>query len=192
MKALIHQIAVLWRSLYIVVGLAVLGGMPYLGDQSWSLFQEYQRAGIRLQEAKANRVKLEAKASKIQDYQKYAEEVKAFQTAIRDNRLDSGNWTSYEVAVKDRLSTVTDMRTLLSNAGPTSRYYFRPKRLEIVSLFSREHLPAELQKAMTSKENLKTPSPALVKFLGADGKLPVAGEKVLMSLSGTFLVFSRL
>jgi hypothetical protein len=28
--------------------------------------------------------------------------------------------------------------------------------------------------------------------LGADGKLPVAGEKVLMSLSGTFLVFSRL
>ncbi|MBF0179749.1 MAG: hypothetical protein HQM03_06955 [Magnetococcales bacterium] len=190
MNVLISLISLAGRYLYILVAIGVLGAMPYSAHLAWTAYQDHIAAQRRLAVARELRATEDQLAERIKDYRKYAEEAQGFWKAIRDNRIEEQAWTTYEVDIKNRLSTVTDLRTMLSHAGPSSRYYFKPKRLEITSLFARELLPQDLNKALYSKEpGFK--QGGMVKFLGVEEAPPTPGEKVLFSLSGTYLVFPR-
>lgn len=193
MNVLINLIALLGRYLYILVAVAVLGVMPYCGQLAWNANQEYRMAQERLTVAKNVRAAQDQQVEKINEYKKFSGDVQDFLKAVRENRLEESNWTTYDVDIKSRLSTVTELRTLLSNAGPTNRYYFKPKRLEITSLFAKESLPPDYKKLLYGMDDNKDKNALqkILKSLGTDEKPPVPGEKVLLSLSGTYLVFPR-
>lgn len=185
MNVLLNLISMLGRYLYVLVAVAVLGVMPYSAWLAWNAYNAHHVAQLKLDEAKKLRAAQELQMEKIKEYRKYFEEVNGFLKVARDNRLEEQGWTSYEVAIKNRLTTVSEIRNLLTNAGPSSRFYFRPKRLEIVSLFAPDSLPEDLKKTLYGTKG----QPA--KALTEGEKLPVPGEKVVLSLSGTYLVFPR-
>ncbi|MEO5335014.1 MAG: hypothetical protein H7839_23620 [Magnetococcus sp. YQC-5] len=189
MNVLLQMISLLGRYLYILVAVAILGAMPMSGKLAWDALQEFQTAKGRLAVAREVRASQEQQLEKVKEYKKFSEEVQTFMKAAREGRLEESNWTTYDVDIKHRLSSVTELRTLLNNAGPTSRYYFRPEKLEITSLFAKGALPADLAKVLETKDG-KGPG-GLAKFLGREEKPPTPGDKVLVSLSGTYLVFPR-
>ncbi|MEO5333483.1 MAG: hypothetical protein H7839_15835 [Magnetococcus sp. YQC-5] len=194
MLILKQLISLFSRFLYVLLALTVLGAMPYSGRMAWVAWKDYLAAQERLSVARIVRVSQDQQIEKIKDYKKFADEVHAFVKSARDNRLEEPVWTTYDVDIKTRLVTVGDLRTLMANAGPTSRYYFKPKRLEIIPLTAKEGVPKELERfakgsktgkeAAASKENV-------VKIHGQEQKVLGVGEQVILSLSGTFLVFPR-
>ncbi|MBF0125944.1 MAG: hypothetical protein HQM02_01925 [Magnetococcales bacterium] len=190
MNILIHALSLLGRYLYVLVAVGVLGGMPYCGQLVWNAYNEYHAAHERLIVAKKMRVEQELQMERIKEYKKFAEEVRAFTHSARENRLDEATWTTYEVNINQRLSTVTEMRNLLANVNATSRYYFKPKRMTITSLYAKDDLSPEMKKLVYGKE---APRPAAIPGVSPTGESGaiVPGEKVLFSLSGTYLVFPR-
>ncbi len=188
MNIMIHVISLLSRYLYILVAVAILVVMPYSVHLAYNAYKDFHAAQSRLTLAKQVREAEDQHLEKIKAYQLFSTEVKSFLKSAQENRVDESGWTTYDVSIKNRLSTVMDLRILLTNAAPTSRYYFKPKRLEITSLFAKESLPEEYQALLYGKDK---GSGGVEKILGLDEKPPVPGEKVLLSLYGTYLVFPR-
>ncbi|MBF0190020.1 MAG: hypothetical protein HQL99_02600 [Magnetococcales bacterium] len=184
MNALQSMLAVLGRSFYLVVSLGILIGMPYSGHLAWSAYHDHVVASERLEEAKRVRAELDRQLEKIQEYRKFSTEVKGFVKSAEENRIDERQgWSSYAVDIKEKLITVSELRALLLNAGPSSRFYFKPRKLEITSLFAKEGLPPRIVTLLTTKTATGAAAPATPP--------PVPGEKVLLSLTGHYLVFPR-
>ncbi|MBF0270792.1 MAG: hypothetical protein HQL98_01785 [Magnetococcales bacterium] len=184
MNVLQSMIALLGRSLYFMVALGILVGMPYSAHLLWNAYQDHIAASERLDEAKRIRAELDRQMEKIQEYRKFSTEVRTFVKSAEDNRLDERQgWTTYKVDIKEKLITVSELRALLINAGPSSRFYFKPKKLEITSLFAKESLPPSIVTLMTTKAGMGPGAPTTPP--------PVPGEKVLLSLTGHYLVFPR-
>ncbi|MBF0295738.1 MAG: hypothetical protein HQL96_11165 [Magnetococcales bacterium] len=164
--------------------------MPYSGRLAWSAYQDFHAARERLELAKQERAEQDRRVEKAREFRKFSEEAQGFAKVMRENRLEEQNWTTYEVEIKQRLVNVTELRTILSNAAPTPRYYFRPKQLEVTSLLARDHLPEDYRQLLHDKKLDKLMIAKLLKKLELD-TTPTPGEKVLLSLSGTYMVLNR-
>ncbi|MBF0627873.1 MAG: hypothetical protein HQL91_06605 [Magnetococcales bacterium] len=168
---------------YVAVGILVT--MPLGGHWVKNAHQEFMAAKERLDLAKRTRAEQEQQTEKNQQNDRLAEEVRQFIRAVEAQRLSElQGWTTYTVDIRDKELSARELRALLAQAGPSPRFYFKPKRLEITSLFAKELLPARLQNLMQGKpgggaQASRTEPP------------PIAGEKVLVSLSGQFLLFPR-
>ncbi|MEO5332199.1 MAG: hypothetical protein H7839_09260 [Magnetococcus sp. YQC-5] len=173
------------RYFLILLSVVVLGAMPVSGHLAWQAYHDHGKALERLMAARQAQDAQNQQMQKIQEYKQFVSEVQAFTQAAQDNRLEESDWTTYQVDIKDRLLSKTDMLTLLNTAAPTSRYYFKPKRLVITSLFARDTLPVPFQKALNSKEKSGG------NLLNEAEKSLLPGDKVLFSLSGTYLLFPR-
>ncbi|MBF0438666.1 MAG: hypothetical protein HQL93_06040 [Magnetococcales bacterium] len=168
MNVLIQELSRLGRYPLFLFALLMAVAMHFSGQLVWNAHGEYRAVLTRLDSARKERLFLDQQKEKIQDYKKFSSEVQDFVKAVQTNGMQESRWTSYTVDIKDRLMTVADMAILMSNVGSSSRYYFRPKRLVITATSAKEYLPLEMQKL--------------------DNTALTPGEKVVLSLSGTYLV----
>ncbi|NGZ06426.1 MAG: hypothetical protein G8237_08720 [Magnetococcales bacterium] len=184
MNALHPLIALMGRfPLYVAMG--VLLAMPLGAWWAKSGYQDYQTAHERVERLRQQRAELEQQQAQMQEYQRFADEVHQFVQAAEGHRLAEGQgWITYTVDIKEKIVTASELRTMLEQAGPTDRYYFKPKRLEITSLFAKDLLPARVLNRLHGKSSTGGPSQVTE-------PIPQPGAAVLLSLTGHYLLFPR-
>ncbi|MBF0340796.1 MAG: hypothetical protein HQL95_07515 [Magnetococcales bacterium] len=167
------------------VALILLVALPYAGQLAWHSRHDQQIARENLDKARQTRAELDRQLESVHQYKKFVEEAQQFAKALEGQRLlERQGWTSYAVDIKERWLNAVDLAALLQSAGPAERYYFKPKRLEIISLHAREGLPTRILGQILAKESGRPATPG-------QEPTPMAGEKVLFSLSGYFLVLPQ-
>ncbi|MBF0262348.1 MAG: hypothetical protein HQL97_11010 [Magnetococcales bacterium] len=160
--------------LFMAAGFMV--AMPSVGYYLVSAQETHRVALARMEKSRLRSSELEAAKARAAEYQKSLDELKQFAAAVTENRLDERQgWTRYAVEIKERLVSEEALRILLNHLTSTSRYHFKPGKLEITALTAQEGLPPRLLARMRGGEKGTEPAPVL-------------GEKVLISLTGHYLV----
>ncbi|MEO5346318.1 MAG: hypothetical protein H7834_08070 [Magnetococcus sp. YQC-9] len=174
---LLNRLRTLLGRFPLYMALGVMVAMPISGYYLLSAHQAHQEAVERVDKTRKRAAEQMAFNTRANEYHKYLDELQRFSQAVTKNRLDERQgWTRFAVEIKERLVTEEELRVLLNQLTPTDRYYFKPGKLEITSLTAREGLPPRLLARMQGKEKGTEP-------------VPLPGEKVLLSLTGHYLVF---
>lgn len=160
--------------LFLAVGLMV--AMPGAGAYLVSAQETHRVASVRMDQSRNRSAELDAARTRAAEYRKSLDELKSFAASVTEHRLDERQgWTRYAVEIKERLVSEEELRTLLNHLTSSARYHFKPGKLEITALTAREGLPPRLLARMRGTEKGTEPA-------------PVPGEKVLISLTGHYLV----
>ncbi|MEO5365064.1 MAG: hypothetical protein H7831_01645 [Magnetococcus sp. WYHC-3] len=178
------------RLFYLVVTLALLAVIPWVGNYSWGAYQDHVRAQERLSESLAIQGAYQTYAAKVQTYSDFVQSYEKFRQRVSESRVAHGDWDRYQVDLRDELVPVPRMQSILANArhgsGGVNAFYFRPEHFEILSLQSPN--PSErVKQILEAQGRAQAQSPV-------DGAAPrkVVGDAVLLNLKGEYLVFKRL
>ncbi|MEO5379021.1 MAG: hypothetical protein H7832_14765 [Magnetococcus sp. DMHC-6] len=170
------------RYFYIFLALLICALLPYSAHFSIEAFRAYQKAkeGVAMAEIVAQYN--DKNRTKLKEYKEFRASVEKFKNEAQESRILEEYWAPYTVNFQHRLVNVSEIRTFLENTRTSTRYYFHPKHLEILSLFATELLPKKIVEQMSGKGRYtdKTTEPL------------IPGEKVLLSLEGTYWVFQAL
>ncbi|MBF0418150.1 MAG: hypothetical protein HQL86_07880 [Magnetococcales bacterium] len=176
MMTLFDRLRAFSRRFPMFMSVGIMVAMPSAGYFMNSASHAYRSASERIETSRNRSVELETAKSRAAEYRKSLDELKQFAASVTENRLDERQgWTRYAVEIKERLVSEAELHTLLNHLTSSSRYHFKPGKLEITSLTAREGLPPRLLARLRGVEKGAEPA-------------PVPGEKVLISLTGHYLV----
>ena len=178
------------KRILLLLGLLLALIMPMLALKNWHELQNLSVAEEELETARKIRAHKQAYIAKVKAYQAFAKEVKQFLHSARQARILEEDWVTYEVKIKDRLVNLNTMRTFLDNAQSSNRYYFRPKVLQITSLYAEQLLPLDVLKILDAARKESTPPGPTI--LGESASPThsdhLVGQQVLLTLEGTYMV----
>lgn len=177
------------KRIFLPLGILLALLLPVLAITTWDGVQELGVVKEALATARKVRTHKQAYTAKVRAYQAFAIEVEQFLAHAREARILADDWVTYEVDIKDRMVTLNTMRTFLDNAQSSERYYFRPKMLQITSLFAEQLLPLEILKRLDEASKLAETS-----YINAQGERVQGnpnnplGKQVVLTLKGTYMV----
>lgn len=180
------------KRIFLLLGVLLALLLPVLIYESWHGMEDLATVEEELASALRLRTHKQAYMAKVRNYQAFSSEIKQFLKNAREARILENDWVIYEVDIRDRLVSLGTMRTFLDNAQSSERYYFRPKMLQITSLFAEQLLSSDILKKLdetkkTSKAPFIDPQGESVVQKAQRKKSPV-GRQVLMTLKGTYMV----
>ena len=189
MKTLRNPLGIRDKRIYLLMGLLFALMMPMLALESWHEIQNLSVIEEELEMARKIRVHKQAYIAKVNAYQAFSNEIKQFLKSAGEARILEEDWVIYEVDIKDRMVNLSTMRTFLDNAQSSERYYFRPKMLQITSLYAEQLLPIEILKRIDeARKQAEAPRINLLGDSVQDKPDTIVGQQVLLTLKGTYMV----
>lgn len=163
---------------FLLLALLTAAVFPVTALFAWGSLNDYMAARERLQVVEEIREAQRRRQVGFQSYQAFLDEVTGFMAAAREARILKDDVLNYDVTVNNRLVDSADLAGLLDSARSGERYIFRSGKMEITSLFAEKLLPGDLVARLNPAKNSQQSGPPLK-----------AGDQVLLTLSGTYLVF---
>ena len=179
------------KSIFLAIGLLSAMALPVLAYMAWDGMKSLDTLKEKVALAHKIRANKQAYKAKVEAYQTFSKEVNQFLDGAKKARVLETDWVIYEVDIKDRMVSLGEIRTFLDNAQSSERYYFRPKLIQITSLFAEQLLPEAVLQQIDDASQAEEPSPSLNLLEEApkeeEDTSPV-GKQVLLTLKGTYMV----
>ena len=189
MKTLRNPLGIRDKRIYLLMGLLFALLMPVLALESWHEIQNLSAIEEELETARKIRAHKQAYVAKVNAYQAFSNEMKQFLKNAGEARILEDDWVIYEVDIKDRMVNLNTMRTFLDNAQSSERYYFRPKMLQITSLYAEQLLPVEILKRIDeARKQAESPRLSILADSAPEKPDTMVGQQVLLTLKGTYMV----
>lgn len=175
------------RHLVLLIALAGAALLPVAGHLAVQSWQRYQGASERLEQAHQRQTVLRDYWTRAESYDAFAKQAETFTRQARDAHVEPDQWLRYEVAIQQDMVSVSELQTTLDNARHGSNYYFQPRRMEVLSLFSPEFTTKEARDKLPAG-----PLKELFTRMDKEKQPLEPGRKVILTLEGTYHVLKTL
>nr|CRH04669.1 conserved exported protein of unknown function [Candidatus Magnetococcus massalia] len=159
----------------VLLGAALIAAvlLPYTLSEAYGNYMKYQQANLTVLKMKRLEQRTASHKAAVMKYKNFQQQTEGFIQAAAKHGVAKDGWIHYQVDIEDQPVDGDQLDFLLSNARNSDRYYFEPSQLVLTA-------PTH----SSVMENM-----ALRKRLMGSDEESQGGEKIMITMKGTYLVY---